>query len=142
MIDPKKATLVQVRDSVIFLHQVLDDSKGQPKRRIAVVIRPVAIAEATANPAIAEPPQEPSKTKVLVIFATTKKHQNVECIEVPCPSRDASALKLSQSSYFYARNVRFVEAAKLTKIGRTPPELFVNLARLAEDGLVLLAPHG
>lgn len=139
MIDSKKAPPVNTRDSVKFFHRVLDDANGTPKVRIAVVIRTVTLEEAIAHTELSEIPKMPSTTKALVIFATTKKYPDIEGEEVQCPSREARNLSLNAPSYFYARNIRLAEVSTLTKVGRCPPELFLRLAKLANDGLIQLA---
>jgi hypothetical protein len=89
---------------------------------------------------VAEPPAEPSTTKALVIFATRQRYEGLKREEVQRNSRHAKALQLEDTSYFYARNVRLVERSKLTKIGRSPPDLYLRLSILAEEGLLELAP--
>jgi hypothetical protein len=134
------AAAVTDGDVASFLQQNLNDPQSAPKPRRGVVIRGASLDESRRGQAVAEPPAAPSTTKALVIFATRQRYEGLKREEVQRNSRQARALDLQDTSYFYARNIRLVERSKLTKIGRAPPDLYLRLSILAEQGLLELAP--
>lgn len=70
-----------------------------------------------------------------MIFATTQQHPLSSRV-IQRNSREARALGLTETSYFYGRNIRLIERSRLEKVGRAPPGLFLHLAALAEVGLI------
>ncbi len=135
-----RSRALEPADIVAFLHTTVDDP-GQEKQRRGVVIRVCTAVEAAQLTALREGVGRPGDLPVLVIFGTTVGTHAPPKEEVVFPSRLASALDLLATTYFYPANVRLVMPAVARRIEgrRAPPQLFLKLRALAEQGLVQLA---
>src|ERR1700693_5417746 len=72
--------------------------------------------------------------RALVIFGTgTPRDLPRKAVETA--SIDGKALRLTKTTYFYRSNIVFIDVSSLAATGaRCPPELFLALRRLAEEG--------
>lgn len=69
---------------------------------------------------------------VQVIYGTGTK-RDLPVVVVEERSREAKALELYKTTYFYQRNTRLAKSAELTpRNRRCPPGLFLDLRRLVE----------
>jgi hypothetical protein len=78
----------------------------------------------------------------LVIYGTSKRRNEEDCLRVASSSKYGKALRLTKDTYFYASNTRLASYSCFKPCGpKCPPGLFQDLKDLAAKALTYMDEH-